>query len=51
MSKLNTPKTRYYGSKRKLNELIWREILKFDVDFTSVLDTFGDQLHFPTMLS
>lgn len=41
MSKIKLPITRYYGSKRKLVEIIWNEILSRGFQFNSVLDVFG----------
>lgn len=41
MSKIKLPITRYYGSKRKLVDLIWNELEKRDLKFDSVLDIFG----------
>ncbi|MEZ0608128.1 DNA adenine methylase [Fibrella sp. WM1] len=39
--KLNTPTTRYSGSKRKLVNKIWQVIDSLGLEFTSVLDVFG----------
>ncbi|TDP58859.1 DNA adenine methylase [Flavobacterium dankookense] len=41
MPKINLPVTRYYGSKRKLVDLIWSELENINVEFNSVLDVFG----------
>jgi adenine-specific DNA-methyltransferase len=41
MSKIKLPITRYYGSKRKLVELIWSELETLDLQFDTVLDIFG----------
>ncbi|WP_341904151.1 DNA adenine methylase [Fluviicola taffensis] len=41
MPKIALPVTRYYGSKRKLIERIWREIEAQRLEFDSVLDVFG----------
>lgn len=36
-----TPKTRYYGSKRKIINTIWNLLEKENLEFDSVLDVFG----------
>ena len=41
MREVKLPVTRYYGSKRKLVEVIWKEIEDLDIEFNSVLDLFG----------
>ena len=41
MSLSKLPVTRYYGSKRKLIQTIWKEIEGLDLQFDSVLDIFG----------
>lgn len=41
MSEIKLPITRYYGSKRKLVELIWRELETLNLQFDTVLDVFG----------
>ena len=38
---MNLPKTRYYGSKRKLVEKIWDVLMARHIEFDSVLDLFG----------
>jgi len=41
MPSIKLPITRYYGSKRKLVEKIWKELEKHELNFNSVLDIFG----------
>ena len=38
---MKLPTTRYYGSKRKLVEIIWLALEELDIEYDTVLDIFG----------
>ena len=38
---MNLPRTRYYGSKRKLVEKIWTVLNDYHIEYNSILDLFG----------